>query len=183
MNTIESGRGERGKFPISARSLGFTPIRPIPAPSSLPHESQPCSSSSSARCTLGMCKPEKTIVPYIAGVSLSSFADCEPTTGSVSTAVPLPVTSSVPKNKSFLWRNRKSTLEDYLVSRHGFTTIHLESANHYVRNDHPPHKFSSFIFILLVSLVVRRGSVGPVTLSSIALCPIWENRGRGRITF
>ncbi|KAF9786662.1 cytidine deaminase-like protein [Thelephora terrestris] len=25
----------------------------------------------------------------------------------------------------------KSTLEDYLVSRHGFTSIHLESANHY----------------------------------------------------
>ena len=53
--------------------------------------------------------------------------------------------------------DRKSTLEDYLVSRHGFTSIHLESANHYVCT----RKFT-FIFFSL-SRPSRSMSVLPET--------------------
>lgn len=65
--------------------------------------------------------------------AFSSFAGLRPSTDSaVSAYTPLLLPSGL-SNKYFPLTGRKSTLEDYLVSRHGFTSIHLEPANHYVR--------------------------------------------------
>lgn len=95
--------------------------------------------------------------------------------------------------------DRKSTLEDYLVSRHGFTSIHLESANHYVRT----RKFT-LIFVFPPPLLrppCARGSVVPGVFRPLGplsdveqgkfpiphtstLSPIWktERGDRGNLT-
>lgn len=111
-----------------------------------------------------MCEHEKTrIAPHIRGECISDLpslylADsCEPSTGSVSSVRhPSPIASPscfVQQINSLV--GRKSTLEDYLVSRHSFTSIHLESVNHPVRIHKFAFVFFTFLPFLFLSLVPR----------------------------
>ena len=80
----------------------------------------------------------------------SSCADCEPSTDSVS----IPILPPPKQIHTSFDGPRKSTLEDYLVSRHGFTSIHLESTNHYVRTHEFPTPLCFSSRSLFASIVV-----------------------------
>ena len=99
--------------------------------------------------------------------AFSSFAGLRPSTDSaVSAYTPLLLPSGL-SNKYFPLTGRKSTLEDYLVSRHGFTSIHLEPANHYVRTRKFTLVLSLSLFLLVPWLVLPESfwPSGPLTVA------------------
>ena len=131
----------------------------------------------------------------IRGVSVRAFSPHLRTMSRVLIPFPHPSRcffSRACPNKFFLLADRKSTLEDYLVLRHGFTSIHLESANHYVRTPTNSTLFSfPCLFLCYRSLPCclrpffelpdlersRAQGFERAPSNSITLSPIWKTEG------